>query len=389
MSQGFLMGLDLGGGSARCLLLELASGQLHSASRRFAAQPHAGIPMGSVFDAAATWALLGEAAREALARAGAAPSAVLGIAATSMRHGSVLLDAQGGVLLATPNRDARGLAAVLELAAQHGEALHQRTGHWPNPVQPAGRLLWLASHAPELLARAACQLSVSDWLGHQLTGVAVAEPSQAAETLLFELEQPRWAWDWIERMGLPRRLFPEVRAAGSPLGSLTPAAAECLGLVAGIPVAVGGADTQCGLLGAGVVEPGALGVIAGTSSPVLALLARPLLDPEARLWSVPHVIAGCWAIESNGGAIGEALEWIAELLELGRIRCTSFRDHRGPLLHREQRLLGGVPLRLAAADRARKLAARREQRLLRDVRIGHAKTDRRDAPATHASPARS
>ena len=58
MSQGFLMGLDLGGGSARCLLLELASGQLHSASRRFAAQPHAGIPMGSVFDAAATWAAI-------------------------------------------------------------------------------------------------------------------------------------------------------------------------------------------------------------------------------------------------------------------------------------------------------------------------------------------
>jgi twitching motility protein PilT len=27
---------------------------------------------------------------------------------------------------------------------------------------------------------------------------------------------------------------------------------------------------------------------------------------------------------------GEATEWIAELPELGRIRCTSFRDHRGP-----------------------------------------------------------
>ena len=27
---------------------------------------------------------------------------------------------------------------------------------------------------------------------------------------------------------------------------------------------------------------------------------------------------------------GEAIEWIAELPELGRIRCTSFRDHRGP-----------------------------------------------------------
>ena len=115
------MGLDLGGGSARCLLLEVAS-----RTRRLglpALQPHAppGVPMGSDFDAEATWSLLGEASREALARAGAAPGDVLGVAATSMRHGSVLLDAQGRVLLATPNRDARGLAPVLELAARHGD----------------------------------------------------------------------------------------------------------------------------------------------------------------------------------------------------------------------------------------------------------------------------
>ncbi len=324
MSQAFLMGLDLGGGGARCLLLEIASGRVVSANRRFAAHALPDVPMGSGFDAEATWALLGAVSREALLRAGAAPGDVLGIAATSMRHGSVLLDAQGRVLLATPNRDARGLAAALGLAAQHGEALHQRTGHWPNPVQPAGRLLWLAQHAPELLARAVCHLSVSDWIGFQLCGVAGAEPSQAAETLLFELEAPRWAWDWIERLGLPRRLFPEVRSAGTRLGALTPAAAEALGLAAGIPVAVAGADTQCGLLGAGVVAPGALGVIAGTSAPVLALVAQPRLDPEARVWSVPHLIAGIWALESNGGALGESLDWIAGLLH---------RDREHPVLH--------------------------------------------------------
>ena len=121
---------------------------------------------------------------------------------------------------------------------------------------------------------------MSDWIGFQLCGVAAAEPSQAAESLLFELEQPRWAWDWIERLGLPRRLFPDVRAAGTRLGALTPAAAERLGLAAGIPVAVGGGDTQCGLLGAGVVTPGALGVIAGTSSPVLSLSPSRASTPK-------------------------------------------------------------------------------------------------------------
>ena len=318
MSQAFLMGLDLGGGSVRCLLLDIASGRVFSASRRF--QPHGlpDVPMSSAFDEGPTWALLAEAAREARERAGASPAEVLGIAATGMRHGSVLLDAQGRVLLATSNRDARGLGAALNLAATHGGALHRLAGHWPNPVQPAGRLLWLASNAAGLLERAALHLSVSDWIGFRLTGVAAAEPSQAAETLLFELEQPRWSWDWIERLGLPRLLFPEVRSAGTRLGALAEGAAEQLGLAPGIPVAVGGADTQCGLLGAGVVAAGQLGVIAGTSSPVLSLVDHPRLDPEARLWSVPHVIPGLWALESNGGAVGEALDWIAGLLHRDR-----------------------------------------------------------------------
>jgi autoinducer 2 (AI-2) kinase len=113
-------------------------------------------------------------------------------------------------------------------------------------VQPAGRLHWLASHAKDTLERASHHLSVSDWIGFRLCGVAAAEPSQAAETLLFELEAPRWAWDWIDRLGLPRRIFPEVRRAGSRLGALREDAAEQLGVSPGIPVSVGGGDpTGC------------------------------------------------------------------------------------------------------------------------------------------------
>jgi autoinducer 2 (AI-2) kinase len=93
-------------------------------------------------------------------------------------------------------------------------------------------------------------------------------------------------------------------------------------------VAVGGGDTQCGLLGAGVVAAGGLGVIAGTSSPVLSLVDQPRLDPEARLWTVPHVIPGLWALESNGGALGEALDWIAGLL------ASQGREHPVRLLAR-------------------------------------------------------
>jgi autoinducer 2 (AI-2) kinase len=308
------MGLDLGGGGLRCLLVNPETLRVVTAYRRWAASPVPEVPMGIEYEAAATWSVLGEVVREALGRAQAAPEAILGIAATSMRHGSALLDADGRELLLASNRDTRGLAASLQIAGTYGEELHRRSGHWPNPVQPAGRLLQLSREAPEIFERAATHLSLSDWIAWRLCGERVCEPSQASETLLFEIERPEWAWDLIERLELPRAIFPELRAAGSPLGELGDAAAAELGLLAGTPVAVGGGDTQCGLLGAGVVAPGQLGVVAGTTVPLLQVSDRPLLDEAGRLWGVHHVLPRRWALESSAGAAGEALEWIARLL---------------------------------------------------------------------------
>ena len=314
MSKALLMGLDLGGGGVRCLLVEPHSAQVVTAFRAWSSAPVRGVPLGIQYDPDATFAALAGVAREALAKAGADADSVLGIAATSMRHGSALLDAAGAEIAVCPNRDARGTGAALMLAAQRGAELHARTGHWPNPVQPGARLRWFASEAPETLERAAHHLSLSDWIGFRLCGEVGSEASQASETSLLEIERTEWAWDLIDSFELPRRIFPELRAPGSELGTLSAVAAEALGLRPGIPVAVGGGDTQCGLLGSGVLRPGALGIVGGTSAPVLQVAAQPVLDPEGRLWAVHHVVPGRWALESNAGGAGEALDWLAGLL---------------------------------------------------------------------------
>jgi autoinducer 2 (AI-2) kinase len=324
MSRRFLVGLDFGGGGGRCLVVDVESGRLASAFRPWRFDPDPDNPVAANLDVAACWARLGEAAREALAQAGAAPEELAGVAATGMRHASILIDADGHELLATPNRDARGAVYALQLAAEHGEALHARTGHWPNAVQPVGRLRWAAVEAPELLARAATHLSVSDWIGFRLTGLVAAEPSQAVESGLFALEERDWAWDWIERLDLPANLFPPARDAGTLLGALRADAAHALGLPAGLPVGVGGGDTQCGLLGAGVVEAGQVGAIAGTTAPVLRVFDHPVAHPEGRLWGVHHVVPGLWALESNAGGMGEGLSWMAGLL---------YPDREHPELH--------------------------------------------------------
>jgi len=312
MAPGYLMGLDAGGGGGSCLLIEIESGRVVTASRRWTHQPVPGTGgWGYDLDLEHCWTLLGEAAREAMKRAGASPDQVLGVAATSMRHTTVVLDREGHALLATPNRDARAAAEGMQLAAEHGATFHRRTGHWPSPIFAAARLRWLAANAPASLAQAAAVLSLSDWIACRLCGQVAAEPSQAGETLLLDLETHTWAWDLIEQLDLPRHLFPPLRQPGARLGEL---GADAFGLKPGTPVAVGGADTQCGLLGMGVVAPGQMGAIAGTTAPIQLVMNRPRVDPQARLWTGHHVLPGLWVLESNAGSTGEALEWFASAL---------------------------------------------------------------------------
>ncbi len=107
------------------------------------------------------------------------------------------------------------------------------------------------------------------------------------------------------------------------LGKLTRAAAAHLGLEAGTPVAVGGPDTQCGLLGMGAVEEGQIGVVAGTTTPVQMVLPKPVVDPEMRTWTGLHVLPGVYVLESNAGQTGSTLDWSLP-------RCTRFLPFRCP-----------------------------------------------------------
>jgi autoinducer 2 (AI-2) kinase len=314
MSGRFVLGLDAGGGGGRALVLDVETGAVTTAARAWTHPPAPDAAgLGFDLDLERVWRDLTEAAREALARAGAAPDAVAGVAAASMRFGLVVVDAAGRALYAGPNRDARAVAETFALAP-HAAALHAASGHWPVPVAAAPRLLWLAAKGGERWERAHALLALSDWLALRLSGELASDPSQAGESLVFDLAAGGWSWEWIDRLGLPRRLFPPLRAPGSPLGRLRPEAAEALGLRAGTPVAVGAADTQCGLLGAGALAPGALGIVAGTTAPVERVTARPVIDPDARLWSGCHALPGRFVVESNAGPAGDALAWLGGLL---------------------------------------------------------------------------
>jgi autoinducer 2 (AI-2) kinase len=307
-----LLGLDAGGGGIRALVLDPERGPLASARRPWTHRAAPGTAgMGIDLDLDATWHAIVTATRDAVVRAGVAPEAIAGVAASAMRFATVVIAGDGAPLFAAPNRDGRAAGACFELLAE-GAALHARTGHGPTPISLLARLRWLARQ--EGAARAGHALALSDWIAWRLCGALATDRSQASTSGLFDLARGVWAEDLADASGIPRAWLPPIVPAGSRLGALGAEAARALGLRAGIAVAAGGADTQCALLGAGAIEAGAAGVVAGTSAPVQLVCARPLVDPEARAWTQCHVAPERWVVESNAGPIGEALEWTAGLL---------------------------------------------------------------------------
>ena len=117
-----------------------------------------------------------------------------------------------------------------------------------------------------------------------------------------------------EMLELPQGVCPEIAIAGTCVGTVTPAAAEQTGLAPGTSVVVGGADTQCGLLGMGVREEGQVGIVAGWSAPVQMVTAQPIIDPKGRIWTTCHVLAGKWILESNAQQSGGAYQWLKGIL---------------------------------------------------------------------------
>src|SRR5262249_19224547 len=299
-----LLGIDLGGGSVRCVLLDAETAVVWESALAIGSHPaEAGGGLGYDLATDALWESVGLAARGALARAGGVPGDVGRGAVRAARARPAAL-----------HGDARSIGEAMRIAAERGDAVLAATGMWPLPIHASARLAWLRSARPELFDRAATLLSLSDWLNYRLCGDRITDYSQAGCTGLFDLGRREWSADLIDAIGLPRAIFPEARPSGERIGELDARAAQHLGLAAGTPVSLGGGDTRCGLLGAGAVADGDVGLVAGTTAPLERVLSEPVIDAEGRLRSGHHAMPGCFVLEANVGPVGEGLAWLARLL---------------------------------------------------------------------------
>ncbi|MEA2627356.1 MAG: hypothetical protein QOD06_3401 [Candidatus Binatota bacterium] len=311
-----LLALDAGTGSGRAAVFDSGGALLACVAREWTYERTdfpGDLAPGHRFDPDVFWGALCDVTRAALERARVAPADVAGVAATSQREGCVFLDRAGRELLAAPNFDARGALEGVEIAERIGlERAYRITGHTPPLIFPLARYLWWRKRFPaEPIAGV---LMISDWVTWKLTGERVAEPTNAGESMLYDLERGDWSDEILAAFDIPREVLPRLVTPGDLAGHVRPAAARQMGLLEGTPVYAGGADTQCALLGSGVTAVGSAGAVLGTTAPVQLVSARPFVDLDRYLWAGAHVLPGRFVLESNAGDGGKAYRWLLELL---------------------------------------------------------------------------
>lgn len=306
--------LDAGTGGAKCVAIDESGRVRGRASRRWMYQvvANAEVPMVKeyAFDPNEFWTILGDCARAALRATDGED--VVGVVASSQREGCVFLDDAGREIYAGPNLDSRGFMEGFEVLEKLGaQRLYEITGHTAPFIFAIARYLWFCRHDRRRIARL---LMINDWMIYRACGVAMAEPSNASESMLFDFRQRRWSDEILDLFAVDRSILPQVGAAGDQVGAIGAAGGAHLGVPPGTPVYLGGADTQCGLLGVAAVDPGDVAVTLGTTSPVQMVLGEPVLDPAANLWAGCHVVPDRWVLESNAGSTGDAYEWLLDLV---------------------------------------------------------------------------
>jgi rhamnulokinase len=205
----------------------------------------------------------------------------IGIDSWAVDYG--LLDADGA-LLGNPvhYRDTRHASAVAAVHAVVPPAeLYRVSGVQHLPFNTVFQLA--ARRGTVQLTAARRLLLVPDLLAYWLTGSEGAELTNASTTGLLDAAAREWSWTLVDRLGLPRRIFPPITQPGERLGELRDDVLAETGLAGPVPVtAVGSHDTASAVVGVPATSERFAYISCGTWSLVGVELDRPVLTEAGR-----------------------------------------------------------------------------------------------------------
>ncbi|NEQ21924.1 MAG: xylulokinase [Microcoleus sp. SIO2G3] len=304
-----LLGIDLGTGSAKALLLATDGTTISEASISYPVQ--APYPGWAESDPVDWWSAVAVAVKKVVEHHA---DQVQAIALSGQMHGVVLTDGLGQPLCAAilwaDTRSSATLSAYHALDA----AILERLGNPITAGMAGTTLLWLREHEPTVYAQARWVLQPKDWLRLRLTGEVATEPSDASGTLLYDIVADDWASEAISALNLRQDWLPELIPSSAIAGYLTTVASKHLGLKVGLPVIAGAADTAAAALGNGLIETGLVQLIVGTAAQIITPRSQPIIDPQGCTHLYRAAVPNQWYTLAAMQNAGLALEWVRSIL---------------------------------------------------------------------------
>jgi sugar (pentulose or hexulose) kinase len=317
MSKKYLLGVDGGTEGLRAGIFDVLGTPLAYASTSYPTQFPA--PSWAEQDPNDWWDALGKSVRKAISDSEISVDQIAAMAVDTTCCSVVALDDSGNpVRPALIWMDVRSAEQAEQMVATEDNALLiNSNGSGPVSAEwMIPKALWIKQNEPKNFDRAVTVCEYQDYINLHLTGRLGASINNVST---------RWHCDY-SREGVPKSLLEkldlvelaekwpqDVFRLGELVGRLTPRAAGHLGLTPDLPVVQGGADAQIGMIGLGVVKPGNLALITGSSHLHLGLSEKPFHGTGIWGTYADALLPGLHTVEGGQTSTGSVINWLKNL----------------------------------------------------------------------------
>jgi glycerol kinase len=274
-------------------------------------------------DALEIWTRCQEVIKGALQKTGLKASDLAAVGITNQRETAVVWDKKTGkpVHNAIVWQDTRTDTICNELAKDGGQDRFRAKVGLPLATYFSGpKVKWLLENVEGLRAKAeAGDLAfgnIDTWCLWNLTGgvdggLHITDVTNASRTMLMNLETLDWDPEILEIMGIPKAMLPQIRPSSEVYG-------ECVGELAGIPVAGDLGDQQAAIFGQTCYSVGEAKNTYGTGNFMLLNTGtKPVQSKNGLLTTLGYKIGSQPAVYCLEGSIaitGALVQWLRDNL---------------------------------------------------------------------------
>lgn len=321
-----ILAIDMGTGTVKAALVAADGGIAATAARSIETRQ---LPAGGAEqDPEQWWTAVSAAGREAVERSGLGAERIIAVRCTTQWAVTVPVDGEGRALApAISWMDTRGGPYVRELVggpiSVSGYGLRRLrrwvrlTGAAPvrSGVDGLGHVLYLKNERPETYAATHAFLEPMDYLNLRLTGRAAASHGTIYPYWLTDnrdVDRVRYDDVLVRWSGIDPGKLPELLPPDAVVGTLTPTAAEALGLARSTRVLTGLSDAQAAIVGAGIVAPGSGYISVGSTSWLSCFVGAQKTDLMHLIATMPAGLPGRHMVVAEQGAAGRCLEFLRD-----------------------------------------------------------------------------